>query len=280
MLLPITRFPRHAALALSLLTAALIVSAACSRAAEPATQPAATQSTAAGAAPAVVKLLDQVEQKAATVKSLTAGVVYTRIQGLLGDKQVRVGTLIYQSGPPGRFSMHFTKLLVDNRADVQNRWYLFDGTWFVERLEDQVPKQFFKRQIVGPGVSPAQADPLAVGGGPFPLPVNMKRAVVLQRFVATLVPTTAADPLSTQHLRLVPRPGQRTEWSQMDTWYNADLLPVKVETQGQAKSESKSIYEFSEIKLNPDNAIDDKAFDTTEPTAPGWEIHVTPWEQR
>ncbi len=138
--------------------------------------------------------------------------------------------MVYLSGPPARFAAHFD-LLIAGRRVPQDRWYVFDGVWLVEKVADQEPKTFRKWQIVvAPDAKPEQANPLALGGGPFVIPVNMKKDLVLRRFAATLVaPNAKADPAGSVHLHLIPKPGQRSQVSEIDLWYDSQsLLPLRV----------------------------------------------------
>ncbi len=230
------------------------------------------------ASPEAVALLERLEARSADLNTLQAKLVYDRIQGLTGDKQRRFGTLYFVSGPPARFAAHFDRRLADRRIDKQDRWYIFDGVWLVEKLADQEPKQFFKRQIVPPDVKPEDANPLALGGGPFVLPVNMKKDLVLQRFNVTLVAPEKMDPPDTVHLHLTPRGDQRNEVTEVDLWYsNKGLLPVRVRTYDE-DSENESIIALTDHKTNEE--INAKLIDTSEPKEKGWDVVITPWEDR
>src|SRR5690606_9605697 len=103
--------------------------------------PAAPQKPAVS--PEVDAWLTKLEARSDEIRTLTARLRYDKIDALLGDEQRRFGMLHYQAGPPARFAVHFDRLVVDgNRGRQQNRWYVFDGRWLVERLDDE--KQFRK----------------------------------------------------------------------------------------------------------------------------------------
>ena len=261
----------------ALLAAAAILATRPHLASAQTTQPAQTRPALAGVDPQVIALLDRIEKRSTEVKTLQAHLVFDRTQELLGDKQRRLGTLIYVAGPPARFAAHFNELRADGRSEKKNRWYIFDGSWLVEKMEDQTPKRFSKWQIVPPGARPEEANPLALGGGPFVLPVNMNRKVILDRFTVSLEkPDPAKDPANSYHLKLIPKTPQQ-DVTQVDLWYDkSTLLPVKVSTY-EADSGNKSVIVLTDEKTN--TPINPKDIDTSEPTGPGWEVTITPWKK-
>ncbi len=223
--------------------------------------------------------LDRIEKRASQIKTLHAKITYDRIQQLVGDRQRRFGRLVYAAGPPGRFAVLFDRLLVDNRLDHDERQYIFDGQWLVERYDDE--KLFIKRQIAPPPRPghPAQgADPLALGSGPFALPINMQKDKVLQRFHVELIrPCTLSDQPDAIQLRLTPKATDSNGFTRMDLVYNRrSLLPLVVSTLDD--SENQSVITLSELRVN--TPIDDGVLDTTAPTERGWRVEVKPWEDR
>ena len=204
--------------------------------------------------------------------TLSAQLRYDRIQGLVGDRQRRFGALVYEAGPPGRFAVHFDRVLVDERLDRQDRWYVFDGVWLVERHEDQ--KLFMKRQVAPPGGD--GADPLALGEGPIPIPITSKKDRVLKRFDVEVVAPTESDPVDTVHLRLAPKAGVGVDFESVDLWYGRQtLLPVRVRTVDD--SENESVIDVSDAEVN--GPVNRALLDTSEPRDPGWRVEVTPWER-
>jgi hypothetical protein len=220
--------------------------------------------------------LDKLEAQSKKTKTLTAKVRYDRIQNLLGDEQRRFGKLIYEAGPPAKFAVHFESLLVGKALRPQNRWYVFDGRWLVEKLEDK--KQFFKWQVVAPDAKPEDADPLGVGRGPFVLPVALKKDLLLKRFDVSLVAAEAeGDPKNSVHLLLKPKAGQRSSFTEIHLWYDRDtLLPQRARTLDESKNES--IIDLMNVEVNA--AIDGNLLDTSEPKEGGWEVQITPWGEK
>ena len=222
----------------------------------------------------VVALLDKLEKQSKATQSLQAVVRYDLNQLLQGDEQTRFGKLIYVAGPPAKFAVHFETLRLGNRAIPSNRWYVFDGQWLVEKLDDK--KQFFKWQVVAPDAPPAAADPLGLGRGPFVVPVALRKDLVLQKFKAEIVAADEKkDPKNSIHLQLKPLRGQRVNFTQIDLWYDKDtLLPQRARTIN--ASETESIIHLSEVKLNA--TLEGNPMDTSEPKGGGWEVQITPWE--
>lgn len=230
--------------------------------------------------PAASEWLDKIQSRSAEIRTLSATVRYDRVQGLLEDRQRRFGTLAYLAGPPARFSVHFDRLMLrvgDRwRADKQNRRYLFDGRWLVERYDDE--KVFRKTEVAGP--EETGADPLSAGTGPFVLPLSGKKAAIVERFDVSLVAETAeGDPANAVHLKLTPpssasgatRPSGG--FSEVHLWYDrGTLLPVRVRTLDD--SENESIIDLSEVQVNA--RLDASAIDVSEPRGSGWDVTVTP----
>ncbi len=218
--------------------------------------------------------LDRIDAKADTIKTVHAGVRYERVQGLLGDSQVRFGTLMYEKGPPPRFVVHFDKLVVDETLRFVSRAYIYDGCWLLERLDEK--KQFTKRQVVRcDGPDPPARDPLALGEGPFALPITQEKQKILEKFRVELIAPGPKDPkdVRTVHLRLVPRDEQASEFNRIDIWHDREmLLPVRVRTFDDSENESQ--IDMLNVKLNP--LLDPEVFDTTVPSGRGWRGQVVP----
>lgn len=226
--------------------------------------------------------LGKIEARSRHTKTLHAKLRYDRVQGLVGDRQRRFGTLVYDAGPPSRFSVHFDYLLVDRRLDRQDRWYVFDGQWLVERYDQD--KLFIKRQVVAPdtpdtpdskGNGSEQADLLALGEGPFPVPVTTNKARILERFEVAVIEPAEDDPSNSLHLQLTPKPTHPSPFTRIDLWYDrATLLPARARTVDD--SENESTIELSDLKVN--DAVLPQLLDTSVPTEPGWRVEVKPWE--
>lgn len=248
----------------------------------PASAPTTTQPTpqANDVTPETLQWLDKLEAQSKQTRTLTADIRYDREQGLLGDRQRRFGKLVYESGPPARYAIHFRRVLVDKRADEQNRWYIFDGRWMVEKLEDQ--KQFFAHELVAPGSPAERSNPLAMGEGPFAVPIGAEKDRLLRRYsVSVQLPEVATkdEPANSVRLTLKPRPGQRNNFTTIDFWYDrSTLAPLQARTEDE--SENVSLIVLSNVKTNEN--IDASLMDTRAPSAlgqSGWREEIRPWEK-
>lgn len=221
--------------------------------------------------------LELIEKETAGIKTLQAKVRYDRVQELLGDEQRRFGTLVFVAGPPARFAVHFHLLLADDLPHELDKWYIFDGQWFVER--DDQSKKAEKIQIAPTNAAPDQANPLALGDGPFALPIGAKKERILKRFTVKLIAPVEDDPPDTVHLRLIARPDRDIDYDRIDLWYHRKLfVPMRAATR-QAGSADKHIFNLlSNIRINEE--VEDDQIDTTIPdNGRGWHVEITPWEE-
>lgn len=223
-------------------------------------------------------LLDRIEKRAADIKSLSAKLTYTRIQGLVGDTQKRLGTLDYVAGPPGKFRVHFDRLIEGKRPVKKDSSYIFDGVWLVERISEGGIKRFIKRQIVPPDAKPGEKDPLRISEGPFPVPLKADKKEMLARFDIKQMPTEGEKhPADSVCIRLVPRKGRRTDLVQIDIWYHEKTLtPMRAATVD--SSENESVVDLRDVAVN--EKIDAKRFSTDLPKDGGWHIEVKAWRKK
>ena len=214
--------------------------------------------------------LSRIEATHGRIKTLSATLKYDYNQIKLGDRQRRFGRLIYVEGPPPKFAVHFDQLVVNRRGRAQNRWYIFDGRYLVERHEDQTPKRFSRREVAAPEAI-KKGNPLTNGDGPFVIPLPVRKDRLLERFQVTLEPPQKTDPPDTIHLHLIPKPGRSIDFVELHLWHDREsLLPVK------ARTVSKSHYE-SILWLDPKTArinepVDERLIDTRLPTGPDWQV--------
>lgn len=229
---------------------------------QPQTQPDAPQSQPDdGSAEA---WLQRIEAATTEIKTLTADLRYDRNQLLLGDEQRRFGTLVYQTGPPPRFAIHFNKKMVDGHWSQPDLWYLYDGRWLLKR--DHENKTAVRYQLIPDDESGGGA--MELGEGPFPIPLNLKKDRVLAKFQAVVIPPTEDDPGNSVHLQLTPREDNETEPITIDLWFDRDsLLPIAASRVDE--SQTQTIVRLTETKTNV--PLQDQTFDTSLPTEPGWQ---------
>ena len=244
---------------------------------QPKTQPSTQPATQTAPNPAH-QWLERIEQRAAQIKTLRADIRYDRVQGLLGDRQIRFGKVFYDAGPPTRFAIQFERIVMNNRMRQRKRWYVFDGRWLAELQFDQNPKVFIRRELVPAGEEGQQM--LELGEGPFPLPLDLEKAQVLARFEVDLRPVEDNAPprmaedgalKNTVHLRLTPRPRADVKQEQIDVWYDRQTrLPVVV------RAEEKGQDHLTARLTNTATDVDipDATFDTSPPDEPGWQVQT------
>ncbi|MEM9064411.1 MAG: hypothetical protein AAGB51_02855 [Planctomycetota bacterium] len=247
------------------------------------------------------ELLDQLETADGDLVSLTARIRYTRLFALAGDRQVRDGTLSFATldadgdGDEERvFAIRFEHLVVGNRVESELKDYVFDGSWLVERLPGD--KLFSKRQIAPPG---SEVDPLKIGEGPLPIPIGQKKADILQRFDAELLPAefwSEADPglpspqltefvsadAGTYQLRLLPKAGTEdaTEFTEVRLWYSRDTLLPKLAITTDFDGD-ESFVQLQNVRINSEAPVETEVFSVEPPpVAEGWDVQIDPWRGR
>lgn len=225
--------------------------------------------------------LERIEDRAGDIDTLRARIHYTTIQGLLGDEQRRIGTLLYDDADPAekqptRFAVRFDRIIVDGSMQMQDRAYIYDGVWLGERIQEHDRKVFIRRQFAPEASDSSDApekDLLSLGEGPFALPLNLKKDQVLKNYVVTVIESDEDAPAHAVGLQLLPRPGVDIEQKQIDLWFHREtLLPVRVRTTN--SDETESIINLRDLDVNP--ALDGETFDTTPPREAGWEIEIKP----
>ncbi len=226
------------------------------------------------------ELLDALDTAEAKLENFSAKILYRVEQGLLGDVQTRRGQLFFLNDRDTKirkFRVEFRQLELGESIEQEDRDFIFDGRWLVERVNDE--KQFLSREVVRPG---EKFDALSVDG-PFPLPIGQPKEDVLSRFTATLLPMeTAGRLIGCYKLHLKPKAkihadaqsGELSEESIEDLtlWYDATtLLPLQVvinETTGDVKT-----MKLVDVASNLE--IDKKIFDTTAPGPnDGWRVTI------
>ncbi|MCC6662021.1 MAG: hypothetical protein IT437_14185 [Phycisphaerales bacterium] len=247
-------------------------------------------------------LLTELEKADAGMRRLDADVLYDKTFALAGDRQVRLGTLWFQSTPTDdpqrprrRFAIEFTKLYLDTRLQEDPITYIFDGQWFVEK--DPKEKQIIRRQVVPPG---EHFDPLRIGEGPLPIPIGQKREDIERAFQTTLLPpedglapgpdasgdekqeaqALITEVAGTRQLRLIPREGteQARDFREIRIWYRRDtggrLLPMMARTV--SRDGNVALVKLANVKINAEGPPPARAFDQ-EPPGEGWTIRTEAW---
>ncbi len=241
------------------------------------TAPASTQPAASRARVEVENLLTRIEAKHESVKTLEAPLRYDRNQIVLDDKQRRFGKLIYVAGPPPKFAIHFDKVVINRARSDQDRWYVFDGRYLVERLYDR--KQFFRRELVAAD-KVSTKNSLSMGNSPLLVPLPLRKDDLLKQYEITITPQAPTDPQGTVHLNLKPRHREAgTDRRDVELWIDKEsLLPVKARTVDRSQYESIVWLEQEKAKIN--GPVDQKVIDTSLPKEDDWQVEDTPLESK
>ncbi len=237
-------------------------------------------------------LLGALEAADANVNTMTADLVYDKTFDIAGDRQIRWGKLSFTDDHAtekrGRkFAIVFDRLRVGDRLEKEEKQYIFDGRWLVERLPGS--RQFIKTEVVREGDS---FDPLKIGEGPMPIPIGQKRDETLARFDAELLKAgdgieaeteaeTAAlvdHTAGTFQLKLVPKAGteESKDFREIRLWYRkgdaaqaAAFLPVMARTVNRAGD--ISLVRLNKVALN--GKVETSIMDTSVP-GEGWKTDV------
>ncbi len=238
--------------------------------------------------PKVVALLRRIEAKAKETKTVKAPLDHWRIESLTGDKQLRKGELAYSSQAPAKFAIHFHSLIYDRKLVKQDRFYIFDGVWLAEKFVKE--RTFVRRQVVPLNAPEDQRNPLELGEGPFPLPLNFDHEKLLERFEVEIIePFEGRDPErmrekerkhleGTVRLRLTPREKKGTGITRFDFWYDAKtLLPRRLQTVNtDGNKEILDLHIGEDVDENVNVELEESTFDTGPPKGGGWDIKITP----
>jgi len=242
------------------------------------------------------ELLTALETADQDLRALQAEIRYTRDFAIAGDTQIRTGKLWFEDvgARPGanaprkrRFAIRFDSLIFSEREEKNTQVYNFDGEWLVERFPEE--KRMVKRQVVRPGEN---FDPLKIGEGPLPIPIGQRKADILARYDATLLPPDDGfDEMPAVRMKellemskdcvqlmLTPR-AETDDFKEIRLWYRAQpvpggkpgrLLPRIAKTVNRA--DDISVVQLIRVQTNDEVTIDSSVFDTKTPD--GWDVVV------
>ena len=234
--------------------------------------PAASKPTTATAPipPAVMRILNRLEQAGVRHPNIVADVDYVEDRLQTGEHEERTGTVSYRAsakGAPAKFRISFKTLRYGKRRTTRRVVdYTFEGEWFTTRK--QKIKEMVRYQIP----PKHRTSTLRLGKGPFPVPFGQRAADVIRYFRPSTRPATAKDPKNTDYLKLVTRRRHRREltlvWVEM--WIDRSTgLPVRIVVED--RSENRTDVTFKNVKTP--KSIPDKVFHLPRP-GPGWEYRV------
>lgn len=227
--------------------------------------------------PKIESILDRVEKRGETIKSLTADMDYKRVQTLIEETATRGGKVSYliktEANPdwdklPEKmkaehpeiksrervyFRVQFDWLITAGFKSTKKETYVFDGKWLHELNEKN--KQLVHREIVD---EDQPLNPMRLGEGPFPAPFAQKKKDVVDAFSLKLVAPAKDDPADSDHLELTPKAGTdlaRT-YTKIDLLVSRKLdIPVRMVTMN--TSQEEITVDFKNIKINPELEVKD-----------------------
>ena len=228
----------------------------------------------------VENLLDAIEALDAELDTLTAGVVYQRVFSLQGDQHTRYGRLDYRADPARAFALSFDRMIVDQTVRDQDQTIVFDGEWLVEREVDEEGRRFTKRRIAAPG---EDFDPFRVGNQTLiPLPIGQRKADILERYRAELLPpdvgVDANNPflqglIRTHQLRLTPLDANNEEerFREIRLWYARDTLLPQLSI-AMHRNGDQSLVRLTRVRAN--EGVDPDRITVGVPEGEGWQVRV------
>jgi len=231
---------------------------------------------------AVEALLDGIEADGQSLRTITARVSYEKVDALLGGKELRIGRLIYRADETGKrdFAILLESEIVNGQKRDSKTSYVFSDRWLAEI--DHEHRQFIKREIAPPG---STIDPLALGEGPFPLPVGQKKAEVLKRFEAqpAALPgeglLAKLDSATVDGLELLPRAGtpEADDFDRVLVFYDKGTrLPVGILMED-ANGDLKTVRMDDVKKNQPLTDAETAHLSVENPDPKEWSIDIQKW---
>lgn len=231
-------------------------------------------------------LFEALETADAEIDTFEAKIQYDRVFILQQDRHTRLGDLAFavdRAGerPTRAFAVTFDTLIVDDKASDEDEHYVFDGRWYVEKHASE--KQFIRREVAPPG---SDFDPLALGEGPFPIPIGQKAESILARYDAALTPVLEPiehDPSYRSFVEgradelvcvvLTPKNEEDDNgFRRLALWYEREsLLPVLARTT--VKGGDLSFVRLIGKRVN-DPGFDAGVIDVNPPDEPGWSVQI------
>jgi outer membrane lipoprotein-sorting protein len=223
---------------------------------------------------ALDRVLQDLQDKAAGLKSYQVNMDYVFKQPLLESQQRRTGVLYYAK-LDGRSSLRidFQTLQQDEeKPQTYRQQYLFDGVWLWE-IDHQL-KTATRRQLTEPN-QPVDAFSLASKHVPV---LGFSKVEDLRRqFEITLVPEPATAPTPRRHLHLKVKPDSayQDDYVTIDVWIDSKIgLPVRVEAG--TPEEDVYVIQLADPKVNTE--LEPKLFQVDLPR--DFSVEVVPLQRK
>lgn len=232
--------------------------------------------------PRIDHLLKRIEHRRHELMTLTADLTYQKEEALLGRREVRSGTMVYEASTedtPERLAVLFDQLIVNNVRRQRKREYIFDGTWLTEF--DYQRKSIIRRQLAPEGQ-------VVAASGPVPMMIYRSREDLLRLYTISLCAPEKHDWIHSfakeSHpvfcLRFEPRPGnsQAGEIAWIDVVFDDNkLLPEGIAEE--SVNGDRKLVRLKHVQRNVelDAAMQQKLSEgVPDPLPEGWTLHVEP----
>lgn len=266
------RIPKRVALGMAILVLAAPTGRA--RADEKPAAPTSRPATRpdAKAPPAVMKILDALEESGRKYRALRADITYVYVDDALGDREERTGWVAYEKADekkktPAKFRIQFQTLKQGRGKTLKDKIdYAFDGLWLT--VAKHRIKTITRYQVAAKG---EQIEPTKLGRGPLPLPFGQKTDDMLRHFEITTRPVKKTEPKDTEYLHLATRRAFRKSlnFRTLQMWIEKKThLPAKIVTTD--KNDNTKTVTFRNVQTDP--KLSDDTFLLPKP--PGWTLNV------
>jgi len=210
---------------------------------------------------ALDRVLKNLQDRAAGLKSYQVNMDYVFKQPLLESQQRRTGVLYYAKlGDKSSLRIDFRTLQQDEEKEQKYvQQYLFDGVWLLE--VDYQLKTATRRQLAEPN---KPLDAFSLASKHVPVLGFSKVEDLRKQFDIELVAEPPAQPAPRQHLHLKVKPDSvyKDDYVSIDFWIDSQIgLPAAVK----AVTPEEDVYEIklTDPKVNAD--LDRKLFQISVP---------------
>ena len=210
---------------------------------------------------ALDRVLKDLQDKAAELKSYQVNMDYVFQQPLLESQQRRTGVLYYaRFDNRSSLRIDFQTLQQDEeKQQTYRQQYLFDGVWLWE-LDYQL-KTAIRRQLAEPN---QPVDAFSLASKHVPMLGFSKVEDLRKQFEIELVPEPATQPAPRRHLHLKVKPDSayKDDYVTIDFWIDGKIgLPTQVE----AVTPEEDVYVIKLTDPNVNTELDRTLFQPTVP---------------
>ncbi|MGE5297004.1 MAG: LolA family protein [Solirubrobacterales bacterium] len=221
----------------------------------------------------VDRAIQNLQDKAAQLKSYQAKVDYVTRQPLLDSTARREGVLYYAK-TDGRSSLRIDFLTLQQDEEPEQRYveqYLFDGVWLT--IVNHQTRRVERRQMTEPN---KPVDAFSLASRHMPVLGFSKMEDLRKQFDVTIAP----EPNSVgafEHLHLTVRPDSpyKDDYTQIDFWVDRTIgLPAKIH----AVTTEEDVHEIRLVDPQVNAGVDPKIFQIDIPK--GFTLEVIPLEKK